>query len=178
MGNQVKIMDAAQVDRALARMAHEMIEKNKDLSNVALVGVHTRGVPLSKRLAERIAQFSGRWVDWCSLDITRYRDDFTPVTDGPIVQDTNILFPLRGRTVIIVDDVLFTGRTARAAMDAIMDIDRPKSIQLAVLIDRGHRELPIRADYVGKNVPSEYQQKVNVRLLESDQEEGVYLTSE
>ena len=178
MGNQVKIMDAAQVDRALARMAHEMIEKNKDLSNVALVGVHTRGVPLSNRLAERIAQFCGRWVDWGSLDITRYRDDFTPVTDGPIVQDTNILFPLRGRTVIIVDDVLFTGRTARASMDAIMDIDRPKSIQLAVLIDRGHRELPIRADYVGKNVPSEYQQKVNVRLLESDQEEGVYLTSE
>ena len=178
MGNQVKIMDAAQVDRALARMAHEMIEKNKDLSNVALVGIHTRGVPLSKRLAERIAQFSGRWVDWGSLDITRYRDDFTPVADGPIVQDTNILFPLRGRTVIIVDDVLFTGRTARAAMDAIMDIDRPKSIQLAVLIDRGHRELPIRADYDGKNVPSEYQQKVNVRLLESDQEEGVYLISE
>ena len=178
MGNQVKIMDAAQVDRALARMAHEMIEKNKDLSNVALVGIHTRGVPLSKRLAERIAQFSGRWVDWGSLDITLYRDDFTPVADGPIVQDTNILFPLRGRTVIIVDDVLFTGRTARAAMDAIMDIDRPKSIQLAVLIDRGHRELPIRADYVGKNVPSEYQQKVNVRLLESDQEEGVYLISE
>ena len=172
---RIKLMDAEQIDRSLKRMAHEIIEKNKDLSDVALVGIHTRGVPLSKRLAERIAQFSGKWVDWGSLDITRYRDDFTPVSADAVIQSTNILFPLLGRTVILVDDVLYTGRTARAAMDAVMDIDRPRAIRLAVLIDRGHRELPIRADYVGKNVPSEYNQVVRVRLTETDEAEEVLL---
>jgi pyrimidine operon attenuation protein/uracil phosphoribosyltransferase len=154
-------------------MAHEILEANEGSGGIALVGIHTRGIPLARRLAGHIASIEGGDpVPVGILDITLYRDDLlTTVGPQPVLKSTDIDFEMEGRTVILVDDVLFTGRTIRAAMDALMDLGRPRRIQLAVLVDRGHRELPIRADYVGKNVPTSRNQGVEVRLEEEDGEE-------
>ena len=174
----VLIMDAGAMDRALSRMAHEMIERNPNMKEVALIGIQRRGVPLSKRLVERIAQYTGVWPDWGSLDISFYRDDLSLLAELPILKGTNVLFPLRGRTVILVYDVLYTGKTARAAIDAIIDLGRPRAIQFAALIDREHRELPIRADFVGKNVPTSNRELINVCVSEIDGKDEVVLTKE
>jgi len=165
-------MDATAIDRALTRIAHEIIEANKGADGIALVGILTRGVHLAARLAERIAHIEGPEVPVGSLDISFYRDD-VGTRLNPEVYRTDIPFDVQGRDVVVVDDVLYTGRTIRAAMDAIMDYGRPHSIQLAVLVDRGHRELPIRADYVGKNVPTARAERVTAEISEVDGEDSV-----
>lgn len=162
------IMDADAMRRAIVRISHEIIENNKGVENVILVGIHTRGVPLAQRLAQSIAAIEGVEVETGSLDITLYRDDLSALAYNPIVHDTKIDCDIEGKTIILVDDVLYTGRTIRAALDAVMDMGRPKAIQLAVMIDRGHRELPIRADYVGKNVPTAKKEAIEVTLVEMD----------
>lgn len=162
------LMDENQINRALSRIAHEVIEKNRGLSEVALVGIRRRGVPLAERLAAKLKEFEGTQVPVGELDITLYRDDLSEITTDPQVKQSNVAFALPGRVVILVDDVLYTGRTVRAALDALLDIGRPALIQLAVLCDRGHRELPIRADYVGKNVPTARKERVEVSLVEVD----------
>jgi pyrimidine operon attenuation protein/uracil phosphoribosyltransferase len=170
MDIQVKteIMDEQAIQRATTRIAHEIIEKNKGIEDMVLVGIKTRGVPWARRIAEKIKSIEGMMVNVGELDITLYRDDLSKLGYNPIVNETNVCFDITNKIVVLVDDVLYTGRTIRAAMDAIMDIGRPKAIQLAVLIDRGHRELPIRADYVGKNVPTSREEIVNVRFMEID----------
>jgi len=162
------VMDAAKIDRALSRMAHEILERNPEAEGLALVGIRTRGVPLARRLAERLERFGGVKVPVGVLDITLYRDDLTAISDHPILRKTEIPFQVDGRSIILVDDVLFTGRTVRAALDGVIDLGRPRRIQLAALIDRGHRELPVRADYVGKNLPTAREDFVQVRLQEED----------
>ena len=164
--NEKIIMSSSDIRRTLARMSHEIIEHNRSLVDVILIGIHTRGVPLAKRLSDNIERFEGIKVRSGSLDIGPYRDD-RPHNNKNNYRETDIP-DIEGKTVILVDDVLFTGRSIRAAMDALIDHGRPQSIQLAVLIDRGHRELPIRADYVGKNVPSARQEEIQVRLIETD----------
>jgi pyrimidine operon attenuation protein/uracil phosphoribosyltransferase len=162
------LMDENQMARALARITHEIIERNKGVEHVALVGIRRRGVPLAKRLAAMLKEFEGLDVPVGTLDITLYRDDLTELHSVPLVQRSQVDFKLEGTCVILVDDVLYTGRTVRAALDALLDIGRPSVIQLAVLVDRGHRELPIRADYVGKNVPTSKREIVEVHLTEQD----------
>lgn len=169
------LMDAAQMQRALSRIAHEIIERNKGLERVVLVGIRRRGVPLAQRLSARLKEFEGRTVPVGTLDITLYRDDLTELHTVPMVERSEIPFKLPGAVVVLVDDVLYTGRTVRAALDALLDIGRPAVIQLAVLIDRGHRELPIRADYVGKNVPTASREVVEVHMVEVDGEDFVAL---
>lgn len=167
-------MTAEEVRRALSRMAHEILERNRGAGDLLLIGILTRGVPLAQRLAQRIQQFEGVMVPVGSLDISLYRDDIflrRPLPAGA----THIPTDVTGRHCILVDDVLFTGRSVRAAMDALTDLGRPRSIQLAVLVDRGHRELPIRADYVGRNIPTSLQEEVQVRLLEVDGRDEVVL---
>ena len=178
------VLDQEAIGRTLARMAHEVIERNDDLPSVALVGIHTRGVPLAQRLRRLIADRSEVDLDLGQLDITFHRDDVA-VRDGrsprrqqPIVHDTKLDFELEGRTIILVDDVLYTGRTIRAAIDALLEYGRPARIQLAVLADRGHRELPIRPDYVGKNLPTSREQRVQVQLDEVDEVDRVMLIDE
>jgi pyrimidine operon attenuation protein/uracil phosphoribosyltransferase len=166
-----KIMDKEAIDRAIMRMSHEIVEKNKGIKDLCLIGIRTRGVILVERLKECIQNIGGIEPPVGILDITLYRDDLTVVDTQPIVRETEISFDLKDKKIILVDDVLFTGRTARAALDALIDFGRPSVIQLAVLIDRGHRELPIRADYVGKNVPTSLDQNVKVILKESDHKE-------
>jgi pyrimidine operon attenuation protein/uracil phosphoribosyltransferase len=161
------ILDEAAIRRALTRIAHEIIERNKGIQDCVLVGIRTRGIYLAKRLQERILQIEGQEIPMGELDITLYRDDLSEKSEQPEVKET-ILPEIRGKRVILVDDVLYTGRTIRAAMDALIDHGRPQNIQLAVLIDRGHRELPIRADFVGKNVPTSRKEVVSVRLSEVD----------
>lgn len=151
---QKTILDEAAIRRALTRIAHEILERNKGVEECVLVGIRTRGIHLARRLAERIHRIEGEQVPVGELDITLYRDDLTEKTEQPEVRDSDLPVEIHGKTVILVDDVLYTGRTVRAAMDAVIDRGRPRMIQLAVLVDRGHRELPIRADYVGKNVPT------------------------
>ncbi|RKD27845.1 bifunctional pyr operon transcriptional regulator/uracil phosphoribosyltransferase PyrR [Caminicella sporogenes] len=165
---KAKILDEKAINRSLTRLAHEIIEKNKGVENVVLIGIHTRGVPLAKKIAEKIKQIENEDVLVGSLDITLYRDDLTKVDYNPVVNSTDISFDIENKCVVLVDDVIFTGRTIRAAMDAIMDIGRPKNIQLAVLVDRGHRELPIRPDYVGKNVPTSKKEVIGVHVSEVD----------
>lgn len=160
-------MDAGEIERSLTRMAHQILENNHGAGNIALVGIVTRGDLLAKRLAEKIAEIEGTKVPLGSLDISFYRDDFA-IHLSPEVHSTDILFDIDGLTIVLVDDVLYTGRTIRAALDALMDIGRPATVQLAVLVDRGHRELPIRADYVGKNVPSAADENVRLFLEEVD----------
>jgi pyrimidine operon attenuation protein/uracil phosphoribosyltransferase len=168
MVEKAKIMDDKGVSRALTRIAHEIIEKNKGVEDVALVGIKRRGVPLANMLSEEIHRIEGEYVNVGILDITLYRDDLTFITEQPVVNSTSIDFDVTDKTIVLVDDVLYTGRTARAALDAIIDIGRPKAIQLAILIDRGHRELPIRADYVGKNVPTSKSEIVSVKVDDID----------
>jgi pyrimidine operon attenuation protein / uracil phosphoribosyltransferase len=171
----LRLLDAADVRRALTRIAHEIIERNKGAERVALVGIANRGDDLARRLAQQIVEIEGTKVPVGVLDITFYRDDIGMKTEAPEVHETHVDFDINGATVVLVDDVLFTGRTIRAAMDALMDFGRPRKIQLAVLVDRGHRELPIRADFVGKNVPTGRAQDVRVSVEELDGEDAVML---
>ena len=168
-----KLLDAADVRRALTRIAHEILERDKGAGELALVGIANRGDDLARRLAGEIRAIEGIEVPVGVLDITFYRDDIGMKAEAPEVHETRIGFDITGRTVVLVDDVLFTGRTIRAAMDALMDLGRPQRIQLAVLVDRGHRELPIRADYVGKNVPTHRADDVRVLISEVDGEDAV-----
>jgi len=162
------IMTRDDIRRTLARIAHEIVEQNKTAEHLILVGVHTRGVPLAKRLAANIKHFEGSRIPVGALDIRPYRDDLASLNQQPIVHSTDIPTNIDGKSIVLVDDVLYTGRSTRAAMDALTDLGRPKSIQLAVLIDRGHREMPIRADYVGKNIPSSRHEEIQVHLEETD----------
>ncbi|ACJ34169.1 Pyrimidine operon attenuation protein/uracil phosphoribosyltransferase [Anoxybacillus flavithermus WK1] len=164
------VLDEQAIRRALTRIAHEIIERNKGIDDCVLIGIKTRGIYLAKRLAERIEQIEGTSIPVGELDITLYRDDLTVKTDDrePLVKGTDVPFSVTNQKVILVDDVLFTGRTVRAAMDAVMDLGRPAQIQLAVLVDRGHRELPIRADFVGKNIPTSSAERIVVELKEVD----------
>jgi pyrimidine operon attenuation protein / uracil phosphoribosyltransferase len=175
------LLDEAAIAKSLARIAHEIVEGNSDLDQVALVGIHTRGVPLAHRLRRLIHEFSDVEVALGSLDITFYRDDVqvrgseAPRHPQPLVRATRLDFPLEGRTVVLVDDVLYTGRTIRAAIDALFDYGRPARVQLACLADRGHRELPIRPDYVGKNLPTSREERIQVQLVEVDEVDQVLL---
>lgn len=162
------VMTSEDIRRSLARIAHEIIEHNKTLEHLILVGIHTRGVPLAERLAANLGDLEGFKILVSALDISLYRDDLPPLNPQSAVKRTDNPVNIDGKSVVLVDDVLYTGRSTRAAMDAIIDLGRPKSIQLAVLIDRGHRELPIRADYVGKNIPSASHEEIQVRLVETD----------
>ena len=168
MREKAKILDKETLNRAVVRIAHEILEKNKGTKNLCLVGIRNRGAYLAKRLAEQIEAIEKEKVAVGILDITLYRDDLTLIAQQPVVHKTEIDFDISDKTVVLVDDVLYTGRTIRAAMDALIDLGRPKSVQLAVLIDRGHRELPIRADYAGKNIPTAKNETVEVRLAETD----------
>lgn len=178
------LLDEEQVSRTLSRIAHEIIERNDDLDAVALVGIHTRGVPLAQRLRRLVEERSGVELALGQLDITFHRDDVhvragsPPRRAQPVVRDTKLDFELEGRTVILVDDVLYTGRTIRAAIDALIEYGRPDRVQLAVLADRGHRELPIRPDYVGKNLPTSRGDRIQVELLEIDEVDRVLLIPE
>ena len=172
---KAQLMDTAAINRALTRIAHEIVERNKGAENLALVGIHTRGVPIAAHLAGLIHDFEGVTPPLGKLDITLYRDDLSEIALQPVVKRTEVPFDVQGMRVVLCDDVLYTGRTARAALDALIDLGRPAVIQYAVLVDRGHRELPIRADYVGKNVPTSLQEVIKVKLQSVDGEEGVEL---
>jgi pyrimidine operon attenuation protein/uracil phosphoribosyltransferase len=169
------IMDEQAIRRGLIRIAHEIIENNKGVENLVLVGIRTRGVPLAERLATEIKRIEGVSLPVGILDITLYRDDLSTLSYQPVVHQTQIPVDISGKKIVLIDDVLYTGRTVRAALDAIIDIGRPKVIQLAVLVDRGHRELPIRADYVGKNVPTSSKEVVGVQLMPVDQADKVVI---
>ncbi len=178
---RVEVMDAREITRALERMAAEILERGGDEALLYLIGVQTRGVPLARRLARLVAASVGREVPVGALDITLYRDDigpWRPAHQQPVLRATNLPVAIDGRVVCLVDDVLYTGRTVRAALDTLMDYGRPKAIRLAVLVDRGHRELPIAADFVGRTVPSSRIEDVQVRLKETDDEEGVWIARE
>ena len=170
-----KILDKEAIEKALERIAHEIVEKLKSVKNVAIVGIKNRGAYIGERLADKIKNIAGSRPRVGALDITLYRDDLTQASEQPVVHATEIDFDIDGKTIILVDDVLFTGRTIRCALDALIDFGRPGQIQLAVLVDRGHRELPIRADYVGKNVPTAIKEVVEVRLAESDGKDEVVI---
>jgi pyrimidine operon attenuation protein / uracil phosphoribosyltransferase len=175
------LLDADAISRTLSRIAHELIERNPHLDEVALVGIHTRGVPLAQRLRRLVEERAGERLDLGSIDVTFYRDDVSvrgsdaPLHAQPVVRATQLPFGLEGRTVVLVDDVLYTARTVRAAMEALFDYGRPARVQLAVLADRGHRELPIRPDYVGKNLPTSRGERIQVQLVEVDEVDRVLL---
>lgn len=175
------VLDGEALQRTLHRIAHEIIEANPDLDELALIGIHTRGVALAQRLRRLIEEFAGVEVDFGTVDITFYRDDVqvrgreAPIHPQPVVRATRLEFPLEGKTCVLVDDVLYTGRTIRAAVEALFDYGRPARVQLAVLADRGHRELPIRPDYVGKNLPTSRLERLQVQLLEVDEVDQVLL---
>jgi len=174
------VMDADRMNRALTRIAHEILERNRGLDDIALIGIRTRGVPLARRIARSLHDINGDDVPTGALDITLYRDDLMrhPVGPQPLVRRTEIQFSIDDRKILLVDDVLYTGRTIRAALDALIDFGRPRAIQLVVLVDRGHRELPIKADYVGKNLPTSLKQSVQVRLQEIDGTDEVLIEGE
>ncbi len=174
------LLDAPSMNRAVTRIAHEIIERNKGIDEVIIVGIKTRGTYLAKRLAERIEMIEGKAIRTGELDITLYRDDLSTkqVNDQAQVQQVDIEYPVNNQQIVLVDDVLYTGRTVRAALDAIMDLGRPSQIQLAVLVDRGHRELPIRADYVGKNIPTAGHERIVVNLVEVDDQDVVQIVKE
>jgi len=169
------ILDAADIDRIMTRISHEILEKHKGADNLTLIGIHTRGVYLAKRIQSTIAGIEGISIPTGDMDITLYRDDWTRISHHPIVQATDITFSVDGKQIILIDDVLFTGRTIRAAMDAIIDFGRPDRIELAVLVDRGHRELPIQANYVGKLIETRLSETVNVLLAEHDGKDQVVI---
>ena len=169
------LMDSEGIRRALTRISHEIVEKNKGVENIVLLGIRTRGVPIAERLADTIEAIEGKRPPVGVLDITLYRDDLSTLSYQPIVHPTELPVDISGKTIVLVDDVLYTGRTIRAALDALIDMGRPKTIQLAVLIDRGHRELPIRADFVGKNVPTSSREVVSVQLNKTDGSEKVVI---
>lgn len=178
------LLDGEAISKALSRIAHEVIERSDDLASVALVGIQSRGAPLASRLRRLVEERSGFELPVGALDITFHRDD-VHVRDGgrppgrqPVVRSTSIAFPIEGLTIVLVDDVLYTGRTIRAAIDALLEFGRPSRVQLAVLVDRGHRELPIRPDYVGKNLPTGRDERIQVELVEFDERDGVYLVAE
>jgi pyrimidine operon attenuation protein/uracil phosphoribosyltransferase len=175
-----QVMDADRMSRALTRMSHEILERNRGLDEIALVGIRRRGVPLARRIARTLREINGDEVPTGALDITLYRDDLMrhPVGPQPVVRRTEIPFSIDERKILLVDDVLYTGRTIRAALDALIDFGRPRAIQLIVLVDRGHRELPIKADYVGKNLPTSSKQSVQVRLQEIDGVDEVVIEGE
>ena len=175
MKEKARIMDDQAMSRAIYRIAHEIIERNKGTENVVLIGIQRRGVPIAKLLAEHIGRVESASPQVGTLDITFYRDDLSLLAEHPVVNGTDIPFSITDRDVVLVDDVLYTGRTTRAAMDAIMEVGRARTVQLAVLIDRGHRELPIRADYVGKNVPTSRSELIAVRIDPFDEENSVVL---
>jgi pyrimidine operon attenuation protein / uracil phosphoribosyltransferase len=172
---KAEIVDADGLRRIVTRIAHEIVERNKGVDDLVLVGIRRRGVPLANRMAAKIREFEGRLPALGSLDITLYRDDLSTVAHQPVVGATEIPVDINGKVVVLVDDVLYTGRTVRAAMDALIDFGRPRSIQLAVVIDRGHRELPVRADFVGKNVPTSKKEVIGVKLQEIDSVDSVVI---
>lgn len=176
--NGNKVMDADEIRRAVTRIAHEIIEKNKGAENLAIIGIQSRGVPLAKRLAGLIGQIEGAQVPVGSLNVALYRDDYATRLAPTTIGTTDIDFDVSDKSIVLIDEVLFTGRTIRSALDAIMDMGRPAQIQLAVLVDRGHRELPIRPDYVGKNIPTARREHVHVHLAETDQEDKVVIGKE
>jgi len=165
---KAQIMDAKAIDRAIARIAHEIVERNQGTEGIVLIGIRKRGVPLASRIQSKLKEFEGTDVPLGVLDITLYRDDLQQIGPAPIIRSTEIPVDITGKVVVLVDDVLFTGRTVRAALDEIVDFGRPRAIQLAVLVDRGHRELPVRADFVGKNLPTARREIVAVNLEEED----------
>jgi len=168
MKEKTRVLDKDALNRGILRIAHEILEKNKGTNNLCLIGIRNRGAYLAKRLGDNIEKIENEKVPVGILDITLYRDDLTLIASGPVVHKTEIDFDITDKNIVLVDDVLFSGRTARAALDALIDLGRPKSIQLAVMVDRGHRELPIRADFVGKNIPTSKNETVEVRLQEVD----------
>jgi pyrimidine operon attenuation protein / uracil phosphoribosyltransferase len=174
------VMDADRMDRTLTRIAHEIVERNRALDELALVGIRSRGEHLARRLARQLQRIAGRALPTGALDITLYRDDLMrqPIGPQPVVRSTDIQFSIDDRIILLVDDVLYTGRTVRAALDALIDLGRPQAIQLVVLVDRGHRELPIKADYVGKNLPTSRRESVQVRLEEVDGDDEVVINDE
>ncbi len=173
MQTKSQIMDKAQMERSLQRMAHEIIEQNRGLEKIRLVGIRSRGVPIAERLSAYLKLISNQEVPVGILDITLYRDDLSTISHQPVIKGSQLNFELDDAIVVLVDDVLYTGRTVRAAIDALMDFGRPRQIQLAVLIDRGHRELPLKADYVGKNVPTSKEEIIKVSLEDTDGEDSV-----
>jgi pyrimidine operon attenuation protein / uracil phosphoribosyltransferase len=175
-----QVMDADRMSRALTRIAHEILERNRGLDELALIGIRTRGVPIARRIARALKEINGDDVPTGALDITLYRDDLMrhPVGPQPLVRRTEIPFSIDDRKIMLVDDVLYTGRTIRAALDALIDFGRPRVIQLIALVDRGHRELPIKADYVGKNLPTSLKQSVQVRLQEIDGTDEIVIEGE
>ncbi len=178
MSNTKKILDEKEMERILKRLANEIIEKNKGCENLYIVGIHTRGVPLAKRIADYIEKFENESIRVGALDITLYRDDLAYIEHQPVIQDSILNFDIEGKHILLVDDVLNTGRTARAALNAILDYGRPASIQFLVIVDRGNRELPIQADFVGKNLPTAKSESVQVHLQEIDGEDEVLIIKE
>ncbi len=172
---KAEIVDADGLRRIVTRIAHEIVERNKGVQDLILVGIRRRGVPLAQRIAEKIGEFEGKTPSLGSLDITLYRDDLSTIAHQPVVNTTDIPMDINGKTIVLIDDVLYTGRTIRAALDALIDFGRPRSIQLAVVIDRGHRELPIRADFVGKNVPTSKKEVIGVKLTDVDGVDSVVI---
>jgi len=172
---KAEIIDGEGLRRAITRIAHEIIEKNGGAEDLVLVGIRRRGVPLAQRIAAKIREFEEVQVPVGALDITLYRDDLQTIAHQPVVGPTEVPVDVEGKVVILVDDVLFTGRTARAALDELIDLGRPRAIQLAVIVDRGHRELPIRADFVGKNVPTSRREVIMVKVSEIDRQDGVFI---
>ena len=170
-----KIINKDDIRRALTRISHEIIEKNEGTEDLVLIGIRSRGVPMAERIAQRIGEFEGVEIPTGILDITLYRDDLSQVSKQPIIHQTEISFDITDKQVVLTDDVLYTGRTVRAALDALIDLGRPKSIQLAILVDRGHREFPIRPDYVGKNLPTSQSEVVDVNFEEIDGKDNVLL---
>ena len=175
MRQKAQIMDESAMRRALMRLSHEIVEKNRGAQNLVLVGILRRGKPIAEQVCENLRTIEGLSVPCGSIDIKFYRDDLTRVSESPEIRQASLPFDVNGRDVVLFDDVLYTGRTARAAIEAVFSCGRPKTIQLAILVDRGHRELPIRADYVGKNLPTSRSELVEVRLPEFDGETGVFL---
>jgi len=175
MKNDIQILSSKDIEKKLIRISHEIIENHNDIDNIVILGIHNRGVPIAQRLKKNILQITNIEIPLGSLDITFHRDDFRERLLIPEIRETNISFSLDDKVVVLVDDVLYSGRTIRAALDEINSFGRPSLVRLAVLIDRGHRELPIRADFIGKNIPTNSGEHVDVRLQESDNEEGVFL---